>query len=135
MRILLVAGSRQPWRNFSMAVESWMLPTLLSHCYSSLPRKEQSSSMLCGSLDRRGVRGRIAICICMAESLHRSPETITTLLIGYTPIPNKKFKKQNKTEVLLKKSQERILIGLTVATCLALVTTTVVKERRQCENI
>ena len=27
-------------------------------------------------------------CICMAESLHCSPETIT-LLIGYTPIQNK----------------------------------------------
>ena len=27
-------------------------------------------------------------CICMAESLHCSPETITTLLIGYTPIQN-----------------------------------------------
>ena len=30
------------------------------------------------------------ICICMAESLHCSLETITTLLISYTP--NKKFK-------------------------------------------
>ena len=31
--------------------------------------------------------------ICMAESLHCSPETMTTLLIGYTPKQNKKFKK------------------------------------------
>ena len=30
----------------------------------------------------------------MAESLHCSPETITTLLIGYTPTQNKKFKKK-----------------------------------------
>ena len=30
-------------------------------------------------------------CICMAESLHCSPETITTLLLGYTPIQKKKF--------------------------------------------
>ena len=29
--------------------------------------------------------------ICMAESLCCPPETITTLLIGYTPIQNKKF--------------------------------------------
>ena len=29
----------------------------------------------------------------MAEFLHCSPETITTLLIGYTPTQNKKFKK------------------------------------------
>ena len=29
----------------------------------------------------------------MAESLRCSPETVTTLLIGYTPIQNKKVKK------------------------------------------
>ena len=36
--------------------------------------------------------------IRMAESLCGSPETITTLLIGYTPIQNKKrfFKKREK---------------------------------------
>ena len=32
-------------------------------------------------------------CICTAESLCCSPETITTLLISYTPIQNKKLKK------------------------------------------
>ena len=31
--------------------------------------------------------------MCMAESLCCPPETITTLLIGYTPIQNKKFLK------------------------------------------
>ena len=36
--------------------------------------------------------GRMDICICMAESLCCSPETTTTLLIGYIPIKNKKFK-------------------------------------------
>ena len=55
-------------------------------------------SMLCGSLDGKGVGGRMdmygCICICIAESLHCSPETITTLLIGYTPTQNKKFKKK-----------------------------------------
>ena len=49
-------------------------------------------SILCGSLDGRGVWGRMDICICMAESLCCLPEIIT-LLIGYTPIQNKKFKK------------------------------------------
>ena len=53
-------------------------------------------SILCGSLDGRGVWGRMDICICMAESLSCSPETITTLLIGYTPIQNKKFKRRKK---------------------------------------
>ena len=34
------------------------------------------------------VLGRRDICKCTAESLHCSPETITTLLIGYTPTQN-----------------------------------------------
>ena len=46
-------------------------------------------SMLCSSLDGRGVWERMDTCICMAESLCSSPETITTLLIGYTPTQNK----------------------------------------------
>ena len=45
--------------------------------------------MLCGSLDGRGVWGRMDTRICMAESFCSSPETITTLLIGYTPTQNK----------------------------------------------
>ena len=36
---------------------------------------------------------RIDTCICMAESFSCSPETITALLIGYTPTQNKKLKK------------------------------------------
>ena len=55
-------------------------------------------SILCGSLDGRGVWGRMDIGICMAESLSCSPETITTLLIGYTPIQNKKFKRKKKKD-------------------------------------
>ena len=50
-------------------------------------------SILYGSLDGRGVWGRMNTCICMAESLPCSPETVTTLLIGYSPIQNTKFKK------------------------------------------
>ena len=47
--------------------------------------------MLCGSLDGRGVGGRTDTCMCMAESLCCSPETIIILLIGYTPIKFKIF--------------------------------------------
>ena len=47
--------------------------------------------MFCGSLDGRGVWGRMGTCTCMIESLCYPPETITTLLIGYIPIRNKKF--------------------------------------------
>lgn len=38
-------------------------------------------SMVCGSLDRRSL-GRMDTCICMAESLRCSPETITTLFVN-----------------------------------------------------
>ena len=48
-------------------------------------------SMLCGSLDGKGVWRRMDTCICMAKSLFCLPETVTTLLISYTPIQNKKF--------------------------------------------
>ena len=53
-------------------------------------------SILCGSLDTRGVWRRMDICMWMAESLCFSPETITILLIDYTPIQNKKFFKKLK---------------------------------------
>ena len=48
-------------------------------------------STLFGSLDEKGVLGRMDTCICMAESLHCSPETNTTLLMGYILIQNQKF--------------------------------------------
>ena len=60
--------------------------------------------MLCGSLDGRGVWGRMDTCVCTAESLHCSPETITTLLIGYAPKWNKSFKNNNKDEELIYKT-------------------------------
>ena len=50
-------------------------------------------SLLCGRLYRRGVWGRMDSCICMNESLSCSPETIRTLLIGYSLIQNKNLKK------------------------------------------
>ena len=53
-------------------------------------------STLCGSLNGSGVWGRMDICMgymCMyGRVLPCSPGTTTKLLIGYTPIPNKKFK-------------------------------------------
>ena len=38
--------------------------------------------MLCGSLDGKGVWGRMDTWICTAESLRRSLETVPTLFIG-----------------------------------------------------
>ena len=43
-------------------------------------------STLCDRLNGRGVWGRMDTCIWMAEALCCPPETITTLLIGHTPI-------------------------------------------------
>ena len=57
-------------------------------------------SVLCVSLDGRGVQGRMNTCTCMVESLcFCPPKTITTLLISYTPtqkFPKKPNKKTNK---------------------------------------
>ena len=50
-----------------------------------------------GSLDGRGVWGRMDTCACMAEPLCCPPETITSLLIGYSPIGS--FSK-NKSVIL-----------------------------------
>ena len=38
-----------------------------------------------------GSMWRMDTCICMTESLHCSPETVTTLLISCTPIENNFF--------------------------------------------
>ena len=50
-------------------------------------------SMLCGSLDGRGIGGRMDTYICMAKSHRYSPEISTTLFTGYTDIQNKKLKR------------------------------------------
>ena len=49
-------------------------------------------SVVCGSLDVRGVWERMDMCICVAKSLCCPPKTITILLISNTPMQNKKFK-------------------------------------------
>ena len=43
-------------------------------------------SMLCGSLDGRGVWGRMDTCACMAEFLCCWPETTTALLVNYAAV-------------------------------------------------
>ena len=53
-------------------------------------------SMLCGSLNGKGVWGQMDTHIYVAESLRCSPETMITLLISYTPIQNKKLQNGGK---------------------------------------
>ena len=60
-------------------------------------------SMLYGSLDGRGVWGRTDTCICIADSLHHSHELSQhCLLVSYTPIQNKKFKKKKRKKISVK---------------------------------
>ena len=49
-----------------------------------------------GQPGKEGTWGRMDTCVYMAESLYCLPETTTTLLTGYTSIPNKKFKEKKK---------------------------------------
>ena len=51
-------------------------------------------SMLCGSLDGRGVWERRDTCVCMAESFCCPPETVASLLIRYILIQKEKLKKK-----------------------------------------
>ena len=58
------------------------------------------------------------MCICMAESLCCSPETITTLLIGYTPVQNKKCKlkkKKKEAESCAEVPDEAFSLSLTLS--------------------
>ena len=62
--------------------------------YTLLYLKQITNKDLCiahGSLDGRGVLRENGFMYMMAESHCCSTKTITTLLIGYTPIQNKKF--------------------------------------------
>ena len=68
--------------------------------------------MLCGSLDGRGVWGRMDTCTCMAEFLHCSIEAITTLLIG---IPQNKMFLVLKILKLKKKSLQTTVLEATEA--------------------
>ena len=54
-----------------------------------IPYPMELCSILHGSLDRRGIWGRIYTCVCVAESLCCSPETITTLFVNWL-YPNTK---------------------------------------------
>jgi len=65
----------------------WVICLLLLNCKSPLYIIE--SSPLSDVLFKN-----IFTYICMAESFHYSPETVTRLLIGYTPVENEKFKKK-----------------------------------------
>ena len=66
--------------------------------------------MLYGSLDGRGVQGRMETWISMADFLCCPPET-TTLLIGYIPIQNKNVNKKKRTDVFWGTSSQLPSLG------------------------
>ena len=55
-------------------------------------------SMLCGSLDGRGVWGRMDTCVCMVECFCCSPETVTKLFVNqlYLKRKQKVYNKKKK---------------------------------------
>ena len=61
----------------------------MDHQQGPTGQHRELCSVLCGSLKGKGVGERKDTCICVAESLCCLPETITTLLISYTPTQNK----------------------------------------------
>ena len=58
----------------------WQLPT-----WSICPH-DHVCSTLSGSLEGRGVEGRMDPCLCTADSLHCPPETNTALLIDHAHV-------------------------------------------------
>ena len=54
---------------------------------------------------------RTDTCICMAEYLCYSPEAITKLLTGYTPIQNKKFKSKKRKQIVCEEAAKERNMG------------------------
>ena len=52
-------------------------------------------------------------CVCMSEALCCPPEAITTLLMGYIPVSNKKLKTKQKRQVQLWRECGRHSPGVT----------------------
>ena len=68
--------------------------------------------MFCGSLDRRGVWKRMDAFLYMAEFLCSSLESITTQLIGHTPIQSLILKNDVKNadgNILMSKIKSMVL--------------------------
>ena len=68
--------------------------TRLNHyrlCPKSFGEANQKHKMFHMRKKKKPTKCKKDTCICMAESLCCPPETIKTLLIGYTPTQNTKF--------------------------------------------
>ena len=87
-------GPKYPLKDppLSLELHGWCeierIPSTVNNQQKPIVQHMEFCSVLCARLDGRGVWRRMDTCVCMAESLHCSPETITTLLISYTAIRN-----------------------------------------------
>ena len=90
---LWLPGGRIRGRDREFGVEMYTLLYLKQINNKDLLHSTWNSVHCCGSLEGRGVWGRMGTCINIykAESLYRSPESITTLLISYIPTQILKF--------------------------------------------
>ena len=61
-------------------------------CKEQWEGSQKGGRLLCSSLDGKGAWERMDACICMAEFLHSSPETITALSVNELYIPKYKIK-------------------------------------------
>ena len=89
-----MVGEEETVRDFGMDMYTLLYLEWITNKF--LLYHTELCSMLLDSLDGREVWGIMDTCMCMAESLCSSPETITILLISYTPIQNKTSRNTEK---------------------------------------
>ena len=87
----------------------------LTQVTKALRQSTGKSAQLGGSLAGRGAWGRMDARTCVPESLHCSPETVTTLLISYTlfysytRLKVEKIKSNISSKILHNKGSSNIL--------------------------
>ena len=69
---------------------------------------QKGGSLLGSSLDGKGAWERMDACVCMAEFLHSSPETITALSVNELYIPQYKIKSSKKKIKLVLKKKKKV---------------------------
>ena len=79
------------WEESSGVWDGHVLTDMFKMNNEQRPAAHELCSVLRGSLDGRGVWGRMDACIRTSESLCCPPETTTTVSISYTPIQNTQF--------------------------------------------
>ena len=84
----------------------------------NLPYSRGNSAQLTQQPGWEGNLGRVDTCVCRAESLHSSPGTVTTLIIGYTPLQHvfgvKKERKKERRTLRLLRPLELLLRALSL---------------------